>query len=189
MGADPANGNVCIASRTPAVPGFSRTLDAWRDERLGADVAQQARERHERGETTWHGMLGTVPVRYRVVTSREERAAAPAYSGKPSTSVVRVRTGAATHSLLTTGAAQRTASAAAEKGNEADRTGGRSVALVLADRTTVEARLAAQYPKLHKTRPTRFKGTGYWQGVSDGRGADIGGPAFDEEAEAARLIH
>ncbi|WP_326574457.1 hypothetical protein OG889_05360 [Streptomyces sp. NBC_00481] len=102
MGADPANGNVCIASRTPAVPGFSRTLDAWRDERLGADVEQEARERHERGETTWHGMLGTVPVRYRVVTSREERAAAPAYSGKPSTSVVRVRTGAATHSLLTT---------------------------------------------------------------------------------------
>ncbi|MFJ4525913.1 DUF2786 domain-containing protein [Streptomyces sp. NPDC088810] len=459
--------------------------DAWRDERLGADVEQQARERHDRGEVTWHGMLGSVPVWYRVVTSREERAAALAYSGKPSTSVVRVTTGAATQSLLSDlfgfggpgdeheewypepgieidyapdsafdlcallavaqlgharleflvrradggfrrlrsvrarvrdddtvawrhwalkvlselvpdpedladliareddggtdessaadartraddrttsdsdgsgsgpgpardglpeallgkvrallrksenpavtedearvyrdkayelmakygieqamlddvteaerpvdrivdlhppyvkegrrllarigyemrcrsvypggrdnrhrvhlfgfqadiqatevlfaslrlqmlegadradrlhrpegedaraykrswmlgfirevtariGAAQRTASAAAEQGSEADGTGGRSVALVLADRTTVvEARLAAEYPKLNKTRPTRFKGTGYWQGVSDGRDADIGGPAFDQEAEAARLI-
>ncbi|GHF32933.1 DUF2786 domain-containing protein [Streptomyces griseoluteus] len=75
--------------------------DAWWDERLGADVEQQARDRHDRGDTTWHGMLGTVPVWYRVVTSPEERAAALAYSGKPSTSVVRVRTGAATQSLLT----------------------------------------------------------------------------------------
>ncbi|MFF4968328.1 DUF2786 domain-containing protein [Streptomyces sp. NPDC001037] len=458
--------------------------EAWRDERLSADVEQQARERHEQGETTWHGMLGTVPVWYRLVTSREERAAALAYSGKPSTSVVRVRTGAANQSLLndlfgfggpgdedeewypepgieidyapdsafdlcallalaqlgharleflarnsdgsfqrlrsvrarirrddtlawrrwalgvlselvpdpedlaeliaredddgtdesgaadartraddrtssdsdtsgpgarlardglpeallgkvrallrkaenpaatedearvyldkaydlmakygieqamlddvaeperpvdrivdlhppyvkegrrllarigyemrcrsvypggkdnrhrvhlfgfetdiqTTevlfaslrlqmldgadradrlhrpdgedaraykrswmlgfirevtariGAAQRAARTAAEQGTEADgdRTSGRSVALVLADRTTVvEARLAAQYPKLNKTRPTKFKGTGYWQGVADGRDADIGGPAFDEESQAA----
>ncbi|MFJ8989969.1 DUF2786 domain-containing protein [Streptomyces sp. NPDC102279] len=68
--------------------------EAWRDERLGADVEQQARERHELGETTWHGMLGTVPVWYRIVTSREERAAALAYSGRPSRSVVTVRTGA-----------------------------------------------------------------------------------------------
>lgn len=68
--------------------------EAWRDERLSADVEQQARARHLLGETTWHGMLGTVPVWYRIVTSREERAAALAYSGKPSTSVVRVRTGA-----------------------------------------------------------------------------------------------
>ncbi|WP_405968270.1 DUF2786 domain-containing protein [Streptomyces sp. NBC_00015] len=460
--------------------------DSWRDERLGADVEQQARERHDRGETTWHGMLGTVPVWYRVVASREERAAVLAYSGKPSTSVVRVRTGAATQSLLTDlfgfggpgdeheewypepgieinyvpdsafdlcallavaqlgharleflvrradgsfhrlrsvrarvrrddtvawrhwalrvlselvpdpedladliaredddgtdesdaadartraddrtssdagtsgsvprpardglpeallgkvrallrkaenpaatedearvyldkayelmakygieqamlddvteperpvdrivdlyppyvkearrlfarigyemrcravypggkdnrhrvhlfgfaadiqatevlfaslrlqmlegadradrlhrpegedaraykrswmlgfirevtariGAAQRTASAAAEQGNEADGADGRSVALVLADRTTVvESQLAAQYPKLNKTRPTKFKGTGYWQGVSDGRDADIGGPAFDEEGPAAQLIN
>ncbi|WP_327726891.1 DUF2786 domain-containing protein [Streptomyces sp. NBC_00487] len=68
--------------------------EAWRDERLSADVEQQARARHLLGETTWHGMLGTVPVWYRIVTSREERAAALAYSGKPSTSVVQVRTGA-----------------------------------------------------------------------------------------------
>ncbi|MFJ5271790.1 DUF2786 domain-containing protein [Streptomyces sp. NPDC088358] len=74
--------------------------EAWRDERLSADVEQQVREHHELGETTWHGMLGTVPVWYRIVMSREERAAALAYSGKPSRSVVRVRTGAETQSLL-----------------------------------------------------------------------------------------
>ncbi|MFF4055994.1 DUF2786 domain-containing protein [Streptomyces sp. NPDC001668] len=88
------------------------------------------------------------------------------------------------------GAAQKAARAAAEQGGEMDGkgAGGRSVALVLADRTTVvEARLAAQYPKLNKTRPTKFKGTGYWQGVADGRDADIGGPAFDEEGQAAQL--
>ncbi|AXE81548.1 hypothetical protein C5746_36555 [Streptomyces atratus] len=88
------------------------------------------------------------------------------------------------------GSAQRTASAAAEEGSEAGGTSSRSVALVLADRTAVvEARLAAQYPKLNKTRPTKFKGTGYWQGVADGRDADIGGPAFDEDAKTAQLIH
>ncbi|MCI4042333.1 DUF2786 domain-containing protein [Streptomyces sp. TRM75563] len=74
--------------------------ESWRDEQLSADVEHQARERNELGETTWHGMLGTVPVWYRIITSREERAAALAYSGKPSTSVIRVRTGATTQSLL-----------------------------------------------------------------------------------------
>ncbi|MFJ3647767.1 DUF2786 domain-containing protein [Streptomyces murinus] len=83
------------------------------------------------------------------------------------------------------GAIQRAARSAAEEGTEVDGapTNGRSVALVLADRTTmVEARLAAQYPRLNKARPTKFKGTGYWQGVVDGRDADIGGPAFGREA-------
>ncbi|MDW4906393.1 hypothetical protein RB628_13860 [Streptomyces sp. ADMS] len=68
------------------------------------------------------------------------------------------------------GAAQRTARAAAEEGTEADGEGmrGRSVALALADRTTVvEARLAAQYPRLNKTRPTKFKGTGVFGVVAD----------------------
>ncbi|MFJ3659784.1 DUF2786 domain-containing protein [Streptomyces sp. NPDC090119] len=74
--------------------------EAWQDERLSADVERQVREHHELGETTWHGMLGTVPVWYRIVMSREERAAALAYSGKPSRSILRVRTGAATRSLL-----------------------------------------------------------------------------------------
>ncbi|ULR54654.1 DUF2786 domain-containing protein [Streptomyces deccanensis] len=74
--------------------------EAWRDDRLSADVEQQARVRDELGEKTWHGMLGTVPVWYRVVTSREERAAALAYSGKPARSVLQVRTGAEPQSLL-----------------------------------------------------------------------------------------
>ncbi|MGW4229528.1 DUF2786 domain-containing protein [Streptomyces sp. NPDC004980] len=90
------------------------------------------------------------------------------------------------------GAAQQAARAAAEQGTEVEGegSGGRSVALVLADRTTVvEAHLAAQYPKLNKTRPTKFKGTGYWQGVADGRDADIGGSAFGEEDQATQLTY
>ncbi|MER7485659.1 DUF2786 domain-containing protein [Streptomyces sp. NPDC126497] len=67
--------------------------DAWQDDDLGHDIAREARERHERDETTWQGMVGTTPVWYHIVASRQERAAALAYSGRPSTSVVRVRTG------------------------------------------------------------------------------------------------
>ncbi|MCX5229258.1 DUF2786 domain-containing protein [Streptomyces sp. NBC_00233] len=67
--------------------------DAWRDEVPSTDVTRQARERRERGETTWQGMRGSVPVCYHIVTSPQERAAALAYSGRPSASVVRVRTG------------------------------------------------------------------------------------------------
>ncbi|MFB7543557.1 DUF2786 domain-containing protein [Streptomyces zaomyceticus] len=67
--------------------------DAWRDEVPSADVTRQARERRERGETTWQGMRGSVPVWYHIVTTPQEKAAALAYSGRPSASVVRVRTG------------------------------------------------------------------------------------------------
>ncbi|MEU7160285.1 DUF2786 domain-containing protein [Streptomyces chrestomyceticus] len=67
--------------------------DAWRDEAPSADVARQAQERRERGETTWQGMRGSVPVWYHIVGSPQEKAAALAYSGRPSASVVRVRTG------------------------------------------------------------------------------------------------
>jgi hypothetical protein len=67
--------------------------DAWRDEAPSADVVRQARERRERGETTWQGVRGSVPVWYHIVTSPQEKAAALAYSGRPSASVVRVRTG------------------------------------------------------------------------------------------------
>ncbi|MFH8407243.1 DUF2786 domain-containing protein [Streptomyces sp. NPDC018019] len=67
--------------------------DAWRDDAPSAGVAQQARERRERGETTWQGMRGSVPVWYHIVGSPQEKAAALAYSGRPSASVVRVRTG------------------------------------------------------------------------------------------------
>ncbi|WP_370415346.1 DUF2786 domain-containing protein [Streptomyces fradiae] len=67
--------------------------DAWRDDVPSADVAWQARDHRERGETTWQGIRGSVPVWYHIVTSPQEKAAALAYSGRPSASVVRVRTG------------------------------------------------------------------------------------------------
>ncbi|WP_405683285.1 DUF2786 domain-containing protein [Streptomyces sp. NBC_00057] len=78
------------------------------------------------------------------------------------------------------GAAQQSASAAADAEQQAGphgaASGGRSVALVLADRSVVvEAQRTARYPNLTKARPTKFKGTGYWQGVADGKRADIGG--------------
>ncbi|MFI6699970.1 DUF2786 domain-containing protein [Streptomyces sp. NPDC050509] len=61
---------------------------------------------------------------------------------------------------------------------------GRSVALVLADRTTeVKAEVASHYPKVGKTRRTRFTGSGYRQGHVDGQQADIGGLALDDEGE------
>ncbi|MFD9716099.1 DUF2786 domain-containing protein [Streptomyces sp. NPDC059076] len=64
---------------------------------------------------------------------------------------------------------------------------GQSVALVLADRSVVVgARVSARYPKLTDARPPTFKGTGYWQGVADGRRqAEIGDPAFTDHEEQA----
>ncbi|MGW4174670.1 DUF2786 domain-containing protein [Streptomyces rubiginosohelvolus] len=92
------------------------------------------------------------------------------------------------------GAAQRAARAAAGAEQQTDPLGpdsaGRSVALVLADRTAVvEAQVSARYPKLAKARPTKFKGTGYWQGVADGKHAEIGGPAFADEEDMDQLTH
>jgi hypothetical protein len=52
----------------------------------------------------------------------------------------------------------------------------------------VEARLNDRYPKLGKARPTKFKGTGYWQGRVDGRRADIGGPTVVPESRSEQLI-
>ncbi|MFI0815370.1 DUF2786 domain-containing protein [Streptomyces sp. NPDC021098] len=66
----------------------------------------------------------------------------------------------------------------------ADAAQGRSVALVLADRTTaVDARLKSRYPKLGKARRTRFTGSGYRQGHADGEQADIGGLSLEDEGE------
>ena len=63
----------------------------------------------------------------------------------------------------------------AEAGGRRD---GHSVELVLADRIRmVENRLNATYPKLGKARRIRFSGSGFSQGVMDGRTADIGGPS------------
>ncbi|MFD7547996.1 DUF2786 domain-containing protein [Streptomyces sp. NPDC059816] len=92
------------------------------------------------------------------------------------------------------GAAQGVARAAADAEQRTDplRTGpgGRSVDLVLADRSAVvENRVSARYPQLVKARPTKFKGTGYWQGVADGRHAEIGGPTLADEEDVAQLAH
>ncbi|MDR3080665.1 MAG: DUF2786 domain-containing protein [Streptomyces sp.] len=92
------------------------------------------------------------------------------------------------------GAAQRAARAAADTAQRTDplntNSGGRSVALVLADRSAVvDAQVSARYPKIAKARPTKFKGTGYWQGVADGKHAEIGGPAFAEEDDMDQLTH
>ncbi|MHA4774584.1 DUF2786 domain-containing protein [Streptomyces sp. MSC1_001] len=92
------------------------------------------------------------------------------------------------------GAAQRAARAAADTAQRTDplntNSGGRSVALVLADRSAVvAAQVSARYPKLAKARPTKFKGTGYWQGVADGKHAEIGGPAFADEEDMDQLTH
>ncbi|MGA5196537.1 DUF2786 domain-containing protein [Streptomyces exfoliatus] len=92
------------------------------------------------------------------------------------------------------GAAQRAARAAADAAQRTDpldtNSGGRSVALVLADRSAVvDAQVSARYPKIAKARPTKFKGTGYWQGVADGKHAEIGGPAFAEEDDMDQLTH
>ncbi|SCZ16665.1 hypothetical protein SAMN02745898_11853 [Streptomyces sp. 136MFCol5.1] len=57
-----------------------------------------------------------------------------------------------------------------------DATVGRGVALVLADSTAVvEAEVASRYPKLGKTRATRYKGSGYRQGHANGKQSNIGG--------------
>ncbi|WP_405528513.1 DUF2786 domain-containing protein [Streptomyces avidinii] len=90
------------------------------------------------------------------------------------------------------GLAQQAARTAAEREAEpaVGEEGGRSVALVLADRTSeVDSRLATHYPKLRKPSPTKFKGTGYRQGIADGRNADIGSPAFGEGGWPGWLGH
>ncbi|MFJ5225114.1 DUF2786 domain-containing protein [Streptomyces sp. NPDC088400] len=61
---------------------------------------------------------------------------------------------------------------------------GRSVALVLADRTAaVQEKVAARYPKLSKSRPSQFKGSGYRQGHEDGQRANIGGVSLEDQEE------
>ncbi|MFJ5142041.1 DUF2786 domain-containing protein [Streptomyces sp. NPDC088707] len=92
------------------------------------------------------------------------------------------------------GEAQRAARAAADAEQQTDSPGadsaGRSVALVLADRSAVvEAQVSARYPKLSKARPPKFKGTGYWQGVADGKHAEIGGQVLVDEEDMDQLTH
>lgn len=88
--------------------------------------------------------------------------------------------------------AERSARADTERDRQAtepETSPGRSVALVLADRTTtVKAHMAARYPKLAKSRPTTFKGSGYWHGHADGQRADIGDPSLNCDDEAPLLL-
>ncbi|MEV4540363.1 DUF2786 domain-containing protein [Micromonospora echinaurantiaca] len=54
--------------------------------------------------------------------------------------------------------------------------GGRSVALVLADRSDrVQRRLAEVYPRLRTAPPRRLAGSGFGSGAAAGRRADLGG--------------
>ncbi|MCX5309559.1 hypothetical protein [Streptomyces sp. NBC_00154] len=82
-----------------------------------------------------------------------------------------------------TGDAERAAREDTERDRQetaADATVGRGVALVLADRTAAaEAEVAPRYPKLGKTRATRYKGSGYRQGHADGKQANVGGLSLD----------
>ncbi|MFC8074643.1 DUF2786 domain-containing protein [Streptomyces sp. NPDC057307] len=61
---------------------------------------------------------------------------------------------------------------------------GRSVALVLADRTAaVQAEVTSRYPKLGKARRSRLTGSGYRQGHVDGQRANIGGLSLEDQEE------
>ncbi|MGW6487387.1 DUF2786 domain-containing protein [Streptomyces sp. NPDC055056] len=66
------------------------SVNAWRDGALDPGVVGEAAEREARGELTWHAMRGSLPVWYHIVTSPQERAAALAFSGRASSSVIRV---------------------------------------------------------------------------------------------------
>lgn len=66
---------------------------------------------------------------------------------------------------------------------------GRSVALVLADRTAaVRAEVASRYPKIGKARRSRLTGSGYRQGHVDGQRANIGGLSLEDKEEEFEFI-
>ncbi|MGW1196366.1 DUF2786 domain-containing protein [Streptomyces sp. NPDC002536] len=60
------------------------------DGELDSRTEQEAVARSARGELTWHAMRGSVPVWYHIIGSLQERAAALAFSGAASSSVIRV---------------------------------------------------------------------------------------------------
>ncbi|QIK06136.1 DUF2786 domain-containing protein [Streptomyces sp. ID38640] len=92
---------------------------------------------------------------------------------------------------LRIGEAERAAREDTERDRQEDSTDvtqGRSVALVLADRTAaIDDKVAARYPKVGKARRTRFTGSGYRQGHIDGQQADIGGLTLEDEDEQERI--
>jgi hypothetical protein len=84
-------------------------------------------------------------------------------------------------------AAEEAAAAAAGGGGAeaGDSTGGRSAALVLADRSLVVRRqVTAAYPRLRKTRVT-YSGSGYGDGYREGQRADIGGAKLRSRSAGA----
>jgi hypothetical protein len=79
--------------------------------------------------------------------------------------------------------AQRTAASSTADDAQAS---GRSMALVLADRSAVvAARVAEVYPKLGKGRPRQLSGDGYYHGADAGRRANLGGSSVRNGARAA----
>jgi hypothetical protein len=80
--------------------------------------------------------------------------------------------------------AERRAQHAAETTTAATGPSGRSVALVLADRSAlVQARVAEAYPKLGKARERQLSGSGYHDGVYAGQKANLGGTAVRAGAQ------
>jgi hypothetical protein len=79
----------------------------------------------------------------------------------------------------------RAAEEAAVASAPAETTGGTSAALVLADRSlVVRQRVAAEYPRLRKTRVT-YSGSGYGDGYREGQKADIGGAKLRSRSAGA----
>lgn len=81
---------------------------------------------------------------------------------------------------------QAEAKAAREASDQHDTgAGGSSVALVLADRAAVTARMLHEaYPKIGKARRRSLSGSGYHDGAAAGRRADLGGTRLDRGARA-----
>lgn len=81
-------------------------------------------------------------------------------------------------------AAAAAASSSADRTGE-DAAGGRSAALVLADRSlTVRRQVQAAYPQLRQMKVT-YTGRGYADGYRAGQQADIGGPKLQPRAAGA----
>lgn len=83
--------------------------------------------------------------------------------------------------------AERRAQANAEQARtEAEQHSGRSVALVLADRSSlVTARVAEAYPKAKQARDRQLSGSGFYDGQVAGERADLGGARLGRGARGA----
>ncbi|XVU25777.1 DUF2786 domain-containing protein [Actinoplanes sp. CA-054009] len=84
-------------------------------------------------------------------------------------------------------AAERSAQTNAEQARQQTASAaGRSVALVLADRSAlVVARVDEAYPKVKKAKTRQLSGDGYYDGAAAGERADLGGTRIGRTARAA----